>query len=40
MTPVTITVVAKDPGSGAIRGTSRVTLTWDGDYAVIVQDNQ
>ena len=39
-TPVTITVVAKDPGSGAIRGTSRVTLTWDDDYAVRVQDNQ
>ena len=38
--PVTITVVAKDPGSGAILGTTRVMLTWDGDYAVIVQDNQ
>jgi hypothetical protein len=38
--PVIITVVAKDPGSGALLGTSRVTLTWDGGYAVTVQNNQ
>jgi hypothetical protein len=36
--PVIITVVAEDPGSGTILGTSRVTLAWDGDYAVTVQD--
>ena len=38
--PVIITVVARDAGSGTILGTSTVTLSWDGDYAVIVQDSQ
>jgi hypothetical protein len=37
-TPVVITVTARDPGSGTILGTSRITLAWDGDYAVTVQD--
>ncbi|MDD1694939.1 MAG: hypothetical protein LUQ71_09465 [Methanoregula sp.] len=36
--PVIITVSAKDPVSGAMLGTSTVTLAWDGDYAVTVQD--
>lgn len=36
--PVVITVSAKDPVSGAVLGTSTVTLAWDGDYAVMVQD--
>ncbi|HXX55571.1 MAG TPA: hypothetical protein VEI81_05710 [Methanoregula sp.] len=35
-TPVTITVVAKDP-SGAVLGTSQLTLDWDGDYTVVVR---
>jgi hypothetical protein len=36
--PVTITLVAKDKSSGLVLGTSTVTLAWDGDYAVTVQD--
>lgn len=35
--PVTITVTAKDPASGDLWGTSVVTLVWDGDNAVTVQ---
>jgi hypothetical protein len=34
--PVTITVTAKDT-AGRVLGSSTVTLTWDGDYAVTVQ---
>lgn len=37
-TPVVITISAQDPGSGTVLGTSTVTLAWDGDYAVTVQD--
>lgn len=36
--PVTVTVVARDTGSGAELGRSTVTLAWDGDYAVMVRD--
>ncbi|MDD4138181.1 MAG: hypothetical protein PHT99_09870 [Methanoregula sp.] len=38
--PVVITVSAKDPATGIVLGTSTVTLTWDGDYAVTVKDIQ
>jgi hypothetical protein len=38
--PVVITVIAKDPASGTVLGRSTVTLSWDGDYAVTVQDIQ
>jgi hypothetical protein len=31
-------VTAKDTGSGAELGRSTVTLAWDSDYAVRVQD--
>lgn len=34
--PVTITVIAMDPASSSVLGDARVTLTWDGSYAVIV----
>lgn len=37
-TPVTITVTAKDAGSGAVIGSSTVTLAWDGTNAVMVQE--
>jgi hypothetical protein len=37
--PVTITVTARDmTRRGAILGSSTVTLSWDGDYAVYVQN--
>lgn len=36
--PVVITARAIDPATGALLGTSTVTLAWDGDYAVTVQD--
>ena len=36
--PVIITVSAKDPATGAVLGTSTVTLAWDGDNAVTVKD--
>jgi len=37
--PVTITVTARDIArKGVILGSSVVTLSWDGDYAVYVQD--
>ena len=39
-TPVIITISATDPGSGALLGTSTVTLDWDGDYAVTVRDTR
>ena len=35
--PVIITVTAKDPKSGAVWGSSAVTLAWDGNYTVTVQ---
>lgn len=35
--PVSITVTAKDPASGDLWGTAVVTLVWDGDNAVTVQ---
>ena len=38
--PVIITVTAKDPATGAVLGTSTVTLAWDGDNAVTVKDIQ
>jgi hypothetical protein len=37
-TPVTITVTATDTGSGRVLGSSAITLAWDGDYAVTVQE--
>jgi hypothetical protein len=36
--PVVISVVATDPGSGDVLGSSQLDLAWDGDYAVTVQD--
>ncbi|MCX6691214.1 MAG: hypothetical protein NTW33_03965, partial [Methanoregula sp.] len=37
--PVTITVTARDmTRRGAVLASSTVTLSWDGDYAVYVQD--
>lgn len=36
--PVIITVTAKDPASGAVWGSSAVTLVWVGNYSVTVQD--
>jgi hypothetical protein len=37
--PVTITVTARDmTRRGAVLGSSTVTMSWDGDYAVYVQD--
>ncbi|MGD1004580.1 MAG: hypothetical protein ABR887_04095 [Methanoregulaceae archaeon] len=36
--PVTVTVVAEDLRSGTVLGTSTVTLRWDGNYTVYVQD--
>jgi len=36
--PVLITVTAKDPKSGAVWGSSAVTLAWDGNYTVTVQN--
>lgn len=36
--PVLITVTATDPGSGRILGTSAVTLVWEGNYSVTVQE--
>jgi hypothetical protein len=37
--PVTITVTARDmTRRGAVLGSSTVTLSWDGDYAVMVRD--
>jgi hypothetical protein len=36
--PVVITVTARDPVSGTVLGKSTVTLVWDGDNAVTVQD--
>jgi hypothetical protein len=38
--PVVINVSAKDPATGAVLGTSAVSLVWDGDYAVTVRDSQ
>ena len=38
--PVVITVSAKDPATGAVLGTSTVTLAWDSDNAVTVKDIQ
>jgi hypothetical protein len=38
--PVVITVSAKDPATGAVLGTSTVTLAWDGNNAVTVKDIQ
>jgi len=38
--PVIITVTAKDPASGAFWGSSAVTLAWDGNYSVTVQDQE
>jgi hypothetical protein len=37
-TPVTISVTARDPGSGTVLGTSQLILVWIGDYAVTVRD--
>jgi hypothetical protein len=38
--PVTITVTARDTTRrGAVLGSSTVTLSWDGDYAVMVRDS-
>lgn len=36
-TPVIVTATAKDPVSGDLWGTSAVTLAWDGNYSVTVQ---
>lgn len=36
--PVTITVTARTARSGTVLGSSTVTLGWDGDYMVFVQD--
>ncbi|MDD1694563.1 MAG: hypothetical protein LUQ71_07545 [Methanoregula sp.] len=36
--PVMITVTAKDKATGTLLGTAIVTLAWDGDNAVIVQE--
>jgi hypothetical protein len=37
--PVVITVTARDiTKRGAVLGSSTVTLSWDGDYAVMVRD--
>jgi hypothetical protein len=36
--PVVITVTARDPVSGTVLGNATVTLAWDGDNAVTVQD--
>jgi hypothetical protein len=36
--PVIITVTAKDPESGAVWGSSAVTLLWDSNYSVTVQN--
>jgi hypothetical protein len=36
--PVSITVTAEDKASGQVLGTSTVTLAWDGNYAVTVQN--
>jgi hypothetical protein len=37
--PVVITVTARDSTRrGAVLGSSTVTLSWDGDYAVMVRD--
>jgi hypothetical protein len=36
--PVIITVTAKDPESGAVWGSSAVTLFWDSNYSVTVQN--
>jgi len=38
--PVVITVIAKDPASGTVLGRSNVTLAWDGNYTVTVQDTR
>jgi len=38
--PVTITVTAKDPASGTVWGSSAVTLAWDGNYTVTVQNKE
>jgi len=36
--PVIITVTAKDPKSGTVWGSSGVTLLWDSNYSVTVQN--
>jgi hypothetical protein len=36
--PVIITVVAKDPVSGSVLGSSQLNLIWNGDFAVTVQN--
>lgn len=36
--PVTVTVTAKDSRTGVVLGSSMVTLSWNGDYAVMVWD--
>lgn len=36
--PVIVTVVAKDPVSGNVLGSSQLNLAWDGDFAVMVQN--
>ena len=37
-TPVTITVTAKDTGSGRVLGTSVATLVWEDNYSVTVRE--
>jgi hypothetical protein len=37
-TPVTITVTARDTGSGRVLGISTVTLEWEGNYSVTVKE--
>ncbi len=36
--PVTITVIATDPASGRLLGSSTVTLAWEGNYSVNVME--
>jgi len=36
--PVVIIARAEDPATGALLGSSTVTLAWDGNYSVTVQD--
>jgi hypothetical protein len=38
--PVVITVTATDLTTGRMLGSSRVTLAWDGDNAVMVKDTR
>ncbi len=36
--PVIIMVTATDPATGRVLGSSRLTLGWDGDFAVVVKE--